>query len=97
MWLQGLLSTTHDYHPADVATAELGVGRVVHVCHPAAHEDAQPHHQQVFHLDAREAALEGEENTGEGLGSALGSAGGQGQLLLYKPTSALVKPSGFLT
>jgi len=42
----------------------------MHVCHPAAHEDAQPHHQQVLHLDAREAALEGKENTGEGQGSA---------------------------
>lgn len=65
-----LLATTHDYHPADVAATELGVGRVMHVCHPAADEDAQPHHQQVFHLDAREATLEGKENAGEGQGSA---------------------------
>lgn len=69
-WPQGLLATTHDYHPADVAAAELGVGRVMHVRHPAAHEDAQPHHQQVFHLDAWEATLEGKENAGEGRGSA---------------------------
>lgn len=53
---------THDYHPADMATAELRVGGVVHVGHPAAHEDAQPHHQQVLHFDAREAALQGKEN-----------------------------------
>lgn len=67
---RGLPATTHDYHPADVTAAELGVGGVMHVRHPAAHEDAQPHHQQVFHLDAREATLEGKENAGEGQGSA---------------------------
>lgn len=38
----------------------------MHVGHPAAHEDAQPHHQQVFHLDARQATLEGKESAGEG-------------------------------
>ena len=47
----------------------------MHVCHPAAHEDAQPHHQQVFHLDAREATLEGKENAGESQGSAQVSSG----------------------
>lgn len=47
----------------------------MHVRHPAAHEDAQPHHQQVFHFDAREATLEGKENAGEGQGSAQVSGG----------------------
>lgn len=47
----------------------------MHVSHPAAHEDAQPHHQQVFHLDARETTLEGKEDTGEGQDSARVSDG----------------------
>lgn len=70
-----LLATTHDYHPADMAAAELRVGRIMHVSHPAAHEDAQPHHQQVFHLDAWETTLEGKEDTGEGQDSARVSDG----------------------
>lgn len=69
---------THDDHPADVAAAQLRVGRVVHVGHPAAHEDAQPHHQQVLHLDPREAALQGKGNAFETLSEGQGFAQGSG-------------------
>lgn len=50
----------------------------MHVGHPAAHEDAQPHHQQVLHLDAREAALQGKGNAFETLFEGQGSAQGSG-------------------
>lgn len=48
---------TYDHHLADVPTAELRIGRVVHIDHPAAHEDAQPDQQDILDPEAWEPAL----------------------------------------
>ena len=50
---------TYDDHSADMAAAELRVGRVVHVGQPAACEDAQPHQEDILDPQAWEPALRG--------------------------------------
>lgn len=40
---------THNGVPALVSSAQLRVGRVLHVDHPAPHQDCQPCEEQVLH------------------------------------------------
>lgn len=48
----------HDGVPALAASAQLCVGRVLHVDHPAPHQDCQPCEEQVLHPHKGDPSLQ---------------------------------------
>lgn len=83
---------TYDHHLADVPTAELRIGRVVNIDHPAAHEDAQPDQQDILDPEAWEPALlrEGPGEEGPICGPTVPIT--QGSFYLFRSSTA--NPTG---
>lgn len=48
---------TYNNHMADMSTAKLRVGGILHVDDPAGNEDTQPCQEKVFHLDGWKTTL----------------------------------------
>lgn len=51
-------TAAHDGVPALAASAQLCVGRVLHVDHPAPHQDRQPCEEQVLHPHKGDPSLQ---------------------------------------
>jgi len=46
-------AVTYNEHGTDVSSAELGIRGILHVNHPAGHQNPKPRHQQVLDLYCR--------------------------------------------